>query len=73
MLTTTEDMDLFRLLNYCEKKVKSDMWPLSSATEKKRLATCVRYLSSLQSQRTSAENVERIADCLQAVQEEEMV
>ncbi|CAO3702929.1 unnamed protein product [Rhizopus stolonifer] len=69
MLTTTDEINLFRLLSNCENKLKSqsvDLWP---ASEKRKFATYIKYLSSLQNNLTSGneEYVHCIAECTKAV------
>ncbi|KAG1445894.1 hypothetical protein G6F56_009754 [Rhizopus delemar] len=69
MLTTTDEINLFRLLSNCENKLKSqsvDLWP---ASEKRKFATYIKYLSSLQNNLTSGneEYVHRIAECTKAI------
>ncbi|ORE05713.1 hypothetical protein BCV72DRAFT_208735 [Rhizopus microsporus var. microsporus] len=47
--TTTDEINLHRLLIHCEEKLKSQPVDAWSALEKAKFATYVQYLSRLQS------------------------
>ncbi|KAG1037519.1 hypothetical protein G6F46_000746 [Rhizopus delemar] len=67
MPSTTDEINLSRLLLNCERKLQSQPVDLWSASEKRKFATYIKYLSTLQNKTSSEEYINRIKECTKAV------
>ncbi|GAA5804881.1 hypothetical protein HPULCUR_010390 [Helicostylum pulchrum] len=54
MLTTTDEINLHRLLTSCENKLKQQPIDIWTASEKRKFATYVKYLATLQTKTRSS-------------------